>query len=103
MAKTKWWKRKRSSTPKKKYTPEEKYRYHKSRERSCGKYGIKFGSPAHCYSSGFADAFHGRDNTGGYDAEFGKKSGNAYALGYKRGRKAMWDYVKSGKQPGDLD
>ena len=42
---------------KKQFTPKERYDYHSSRYMSCGKYGLKFGSPKHCYSFGFTDAF----------------------------------------------
>ncbi len=84
----------------KKYSAEEKFRYHASRSVSCGKHGIKYGSPSHCYSDGFCEAFHSRNNTSGVTSQFGKKSGNAYSLGYKRGRKAMWEYIKTtGKDP----
>ena len=84
----------------KKYTPEQKYNYHSDRYFSCGKYGLKFGSPGHLYSDGFRDAFSGRDNSRAVADEFGKKSGEAYALGYKRGRKASFEYLQTtGKQP----
>ena len=87
----------------KKYSSEDKYFYHSSRESACGRYGLNFGDPKHCYSSGFVDAFHGRDNTHGYKAEFGQKSGNGYAMGYRRGKKAAAEYFKrTGKQPSDL-
>ena len=95
-------KRKKSDS-KKKYSPEEKYRYHASREVSCGKHGLEFGSPKHCYSSGFADAFHHIDNTRGINGEFGKRSGFAYAAGNKRGKAAAKEYfLKTGKQPSQL-
>ena len=95
--------RRRKFKNSKQYSPEEKYRYHSSRESSCGRYGLKFGGAGHCYSSGFVDAFHFRDNTRATTAEFGKKSGNSYALGYKRGSAEAMKYFKTtGKQPGDL-
>ena len=84
----------------KKYTAEQKFKYHDSRDRACGRFGLKFGSPKHCYSSGFADAFSGIDNSSGTKREFGKQSGNAYVIGHKRGVKAARDYFnKTGKQP----
>ena len=96
--------RKVKRVKKKRYSVEEKYRYHSSRDRSPAKHGIVFGSPSHCYSAGFADAFHGRNNTGAISSEFGKKSGKAYKLGYQRGADATWAYFYStGKQPGDID
>ena len=95
---------KKSKNPQKKYSSEEKYFYHSDRDGNCGKYGLKFGSPAHCYSAGFRDAFHGRNNTTATTGEFGKKSGKAYALGYKRGADATWEYFqRTGKQPSHLD
>ena len=85
---------------KKKYTAEQKYMYHSSRDRACGKFGIKFGSSKHCYSSGFADAFSGIDNSLATKREFGNKSGNSYSVGYKRGLKAAREYFnKTGKPP----
>ena len=85
---------------KKKYTAQQRYEYHSQRDRACGKFGIKFGSPKHCYSFGFSDAFSGIDNSGATKFEFGNKSGNAYILGHKRGVKAAREYFnKTGKQP----
>lgn len=86
---------------KKKYTSEEKFRYHNDRYFSCGKYGLKFGGAKHCYSTGFRDGFKGADNyVGGVQREFGKKSARAYALGFKRGRNAASEYLgRTGKQP----
>ena len=67
---------------------------------SCGKYGLEYGSPRHLYSNGFREAFSGRDNTRAVAGEFGKRCGEAYALGYKRGTKASFEYLKTtGKQP----
>lgn len=87
----------------KKYTAEEKFRYHKSRVFSCGKYGIEFGGSAHSYSGGFIDAFNELDNRSAMTATYGKKVGRAYALGYKRGTKAAREYFDTtGKQPSDL-
>lgn len=84
----------------KKYTAEQKYRYHSSREVSCGKYGLKYGGPRHCYSVGFADGFKSINNTGGIKGEFGKRSSNAYAIGNKRGKAAAKEYfLRTGKQP----
>lgn len=88
---------------KKKYTSEQKYRYHSSREVSCGKYGLKFGGPKHSYSIGFADGFHSIDNKRGILSEFGRKSGASYSIGNKRGRAAAKEYfLRTGKQPSDL-
>ena len=87
----------------KKYSVEQRFNYHSSREYSCVKHGIKFGGTKHSYSIGFVDAFSGRDNTSAIIREFGKRSGKAYSIGYKRGRKASFDYFnKTGKQPSDL-
>ena len=84
----------------KKYSSEEKFFYHRSRAGNCSKYGLKYGGPKHCYSEGFQEAFGGHDNTHGMTSEFGKRSGRAYALGYKRGRKAAWEYQqRTGNQP----
>ncbi len=96
-------KKKRDFRNRKQYTPEQKYRYHKSIDVGCGKFGIEYGSPRHCYSSGFADAFSGRNNTAPTTREFGKKSGKSYAFGYERGRKCARKYfLDTGKQPADL-
>lgn len=87
----------------KKFSSEEKYRYHSDRYFSCGKYGLKFGGPKHSYSVGFRDAFHDRDNKRAVSAEFGKRSGNAYGVGYERGKKAAREYFKrTGKNPSGL-
>ena len=62
-----------------------------------------FNEKTFCNYSGFADAFSGRDNTSAMTSEFGKRSGNSYSVGYKRGRKAAFAYFKkTGKQPFDL-
>ena len=88
---------------KRKFSIKDRFNYHTSREKNCSKHGIKFGGSKHSYSCGFVDAFSGRDNTSATTREFGKRSGNAYSLGYKRGRKASLDYFnKTGKQPADL-
>lgn len=85
--------------PKKKYTELEKLKYHHSREYACGRYGLKYGGPKHCYSSGFVDGVSFRDNTAATRGEFGSKSARAYASGYKRGEAAAFSYFKStGKQ-----
>lgn len=103
MAKKNYWKKSKVKKPRKKYSSEEKYRYHSSREVSCGKYGLEFGGPKHCYSTGFADAFHGIDNTRAINGEFGKHCSNAYASGNKRGKAAAKEYfLRTGKQPSDL-
>lgn len=81
--------------PKKKYTPQQKYSYHKTRERSPKKYGIKFGDTKHLYSCGFTDGFDFIDNTAATRNEFGKKGGLAYSLGNKRGKKAALEYSES--------
>lgn len=87
---------KKNTPPRKKsnYSIEDRLSYHLSRENNCGKFGIEFGGTKHSYSSGFADAFSGRDNTSAMTSEFGKRSGNSYSVGYKRGRKAAFDYFK---------
>lgn len=89
---------------KKKYSSEEKFRYHNDRYYSCGKYGLKFGGTKHCYSVGFRDAFKGRNDVGAVKSEFGRKSARAYTLGFKRGEKSAWEYLKrTGKQPFSLN
>lgn len=94
----------KNTRAKKQYSPKQRYDYHSDRYYSCGKYGIKFGSPKHCYSSGFYDSFHGRDNTSAITREFGKKSGNAYNRGYERGRTAAREYfLTTGKQPSNIN
>ena len=88
---------------KKYYTPEQKYKYHSSREVSCGKYGLKYGGPKYCYSAGFSDGFHNIDNGGPIKREFGGRSGSAYALGNRRGKAEAIKYFRTtGKQPSDL-
>ena len=87
----------------KKYSAAEKYRYHSSREASCGKYGLKYGGPRHCYSVGFVDGFKSINNIGGIKGEFGKRSSNAYAIGNKRGKDAAKEYsLRTGRQPSQL-
>ncbi len=86
-----------------KYSIKERYDYHSGRYYSCARYGIKFGSPKHCYSTGFRDAFAGRDNADPISREFGKTSGSAYKLGYKRGQSAAKKYfLTTGKQPSNI-
>lgn len=88
----------------KKYTAEEKFRYHRKLDSAPGPNGLKYGGAKHCYSAGFVEAFHGTNNASAIGFEFGKRSGKAYELGYKRGRKAAGEYFMStGKQPSDLD
>ena len=88
---------------KKKFTSEEKYRYHSSREVACGKYGLKFGGPKHSYSIGFSDGFHHIDNSSAMRSEFGKRSGASYSIGNKRGKAAAKEYfLRTGKQPSEL-
>ena len=87
----------------KKYSSEEKYRYHSSRNTACGRYGLKYGGPKHSYSSGFADGFHFIDNTSATTSEFGKRSGKAYSIGNKRGQAAAIEYSKrTGHNPRSL-
>lgn len=87
---------------KKSYTAEERFLYHCKRSRAPGKFNIKFGGAKHSYSDGFREAFGGINNESGTRAEFGNKSGNAYALGHRRGKKAMDEYAKTGKFPHEL-
>lgn len=85
------------------YTEEERYKFHSKRDSNCGKFGIKFGSPKHCYSSGFVDAFESKINAKATEHEFGKNAGRAYSAGYARGRVAAMGYLKkTGKQPFSL-
>lgn len=86
-----------------KYSSEEKYRYHSSRKDSCGKFGLKFGGPKHCYSVGFVDGFKHIDNERAINGEFGKRSSKAYAVGNKRGSAAAKEYfLRTGKQTHSL-
>ena len=94
---------KRKSSKSKKYTIEERLKYHSNRSRAPGRFNIEFGGPKHSYSDGFREAFWGHNNESATRGEFGKKSGNAYAAGYKRGDKAAKEYfLKTGKHPLDL-
>ena len=87
----------------KKYTVKQRYEYHSDRYFSCGKHGIEFGSPKHCYSMGFRDAFFAHDNTGAITHEFESKCGKAYNHGYERGNTAAREYFKTtGKQPSNI-
>lgn len=89
---------------KKHYSEKQRYLYHRDRDMACGRYGIKFGSPKHCYSSGFSDAFHLIDNSSATTREFGRKSGFAYRKGLRRGEKARVEYTKkTGKQSWQID
>lgn len=88
----------------KKYSSEEKFRYHSSRDTACGRHGLKYGGPKHSYSSGFVDGFYFIDNTSATTSEFGKRSGNAYSIGNKRGRAAAIEYTKrTGRNPRSLN
>ena len=81
----------------------QKLEYHSKRQSAPGRFGLEFGSPKQCYSMGFREAFTGRNNEGAIRGEFGKRSSNSYAIGYKRGKKAAHDYFsKTGKQPFSL-
>ena len=87
----------------KKFTSEEKFKYHNDRYLSCGKYGLDFGDSKHLYSAGFRDGFYHMDNSSGVKSEFGKRSANSYSIGNRRGKAAALDYFKrTGKQPNDL-
>lgn len=105
MAKTKKPSGAYRSNAKKQYTPLERYQYHDDRTGYTSKYGIKYGSPAHCYSMGFCDAFSMIDNTSGIDLSFGNRSRFAYSLGIKRGKKAMSELnaKKSTKKGGEQE
>ena len=83
---------------KKQYTPLEKYQYHDDRTGYTSKYGIKYGGAAHCYSLGFCDAWSSIDNTHAITHEFGNRSGAAYSLGVKRGKKARRDLQAARKR-----
>ena len=88
---------------KKKYSSEEKFNYHNSRYFSAAKYGCKFGDPKHLYSAGFRDGFKSIDNTRAVTGEFGKKGGNAYSIGNKRGAKSAREYFnRTKKNPASL-
>ena len=88
---------------KKKFTSEQKYRYHADREGALAKHGLEWGSPAHLYSSGFTDGFHHIDNKRAVKSEFGIRCSNSYAIGNARGRKAAMEYFhRTGKQPSSL-
>lgn len=71
---------------KKRYSPDDKYTYHLSRDISPSLTGLKFGSARHLYSTGFVDAFDGRDNASAVKKQFGAKSAAGYRFGYKRGQ-----------------
>ena len=87
----------------KKYSIVEKLEYHSKRQGVPGRFGLNFGDPKQCYSMGFREAFTGRNNEDSVKREFGKRSSNAYSVGYKRGKKAARTYFdKTGKQPFDL-
>ena len=84
----------------KKYSSEQKLRYHLNRASAPGRYNLKYGGTKHSYSDGFCEAFSGINNEAATRAEFGKKSGNAYSIGHKRGVKAANEYFnRTGKQP----
>lgn len=87
----------------KKYTAEEKLSYYSKRAKAPGRFNLKFGGSKHSYADGFREAFLGHNNESATRREFGEKSGNAYALGYKRGKKTAHEYfMKTGNQPFDL-
>ena len=91
---------KRKSSKSKKYTIEERLEYHSKRARVPGRFNIKLGGPKHSYSDGFRESFLGHNNESAIRNEFGVKSGNAYAAGYKRGKKAANEYfLKTGENP----
>ena len=79
---------------KKRFSPEERYKYHNSRDRNPSKYGIKRGGAKNCYSAGFADAFAKVNNVKSVRNEFGAVSAGAYSLGLKRGNAAAKAYEK---------
>ena len=57
----------------KRYSCEEKYKYHSARDSAPGRVGLKFCGGKHMYSFGFADGFKGHNNASGVRGEFGKK------------------------------
>ena len=86
-----------------KYSSVRDLEYHVKREVSPGRFGLQFGGKEHSYSLGFSEAFTGRNNEGSVKREFGKVSSDAYATGFKRGRKTALKYFhKTGKQPSDF-
>ena len=87
----------------KKYTSEEKYSYHTSRDRNFREYGLKPGSSQRCYSAGFADGFEGLNQKSEIERQFGKRPSGAYAFGHKRGRvEARKYFLRTGKRPSAL-
>ena len=78
----------------KKYSFEQKYKYHMKRDRNCSSFGIKYGSPKQFYSMGFVDGADGRNNSSTVSHKFGNKSGFAYDAGYKRARAEISKFVK---------
>lgn len=80
---------------KKRYSPQEKLSYHKSRDTSPARYGIEVGSAKHMYSFGFVDGFDGLNNAGACQTEFGKKSANFYRLGHARGVRCKVGYKET--------
>ena len=87
----------------KKYSLEDRLSYHSSRDRSPGRFGLKYGGTKHCYSFGFVDGFEHIDNSKATIKEFGKRAGKAYLIGNERGKKAAREYFnKTGKQPSTL-
>ena len=87
-----------------KFSLKQKYDYHKSRDRSPAKHGLKYGSPKSIYSSGFVDSFHQIDNSHAVKKEFGSRCSFAYKQGQRRGKKAARAYaLKTGKPSFTID
>ena len=87
------WKRKGFKN-RKRWSPEEKMKYHSSRDVSPSKFNIRFGGTEHCYSSGFVDGFNFIDNSSAIRHEFGERSSKSYRIGNVRGRNAAHKSLK---------
>ena len=78
-----------AKSKKRKYTYQEKVKYHEHCDRNPKQHGIKSGSPRQMYSMGFADASYG-DSHNNFDAvrdEFGIKPAVSYFHGFERSQR----------------
>ena len=69
----------------KRYSTEDKLKYHTKRDLNPKGFGLVFGEPKHSYSMGYLDGFDGTNNSRFVESHYGKRSSISYEFGRKRG------------------
>ena len=76
----------------KKFSLQEKIKYHRRRDRDPSLFGLKNTDPKRAYSDGFVDGIDSNRNDRNFYKNFaGLKAANAYSFGRARGRKIRFN------------